>query len=102
MLGAISFLSWEDDEYATTLQQLGTSYTDFVIRLNSFAFEDMIEEEPFIETIEGILTSLGAMPENCSVMIDLEDITKTSIVDLNETVHCTSIILNLFQLREVQ
>ncbi|ELU1560003.1 TPA: beta family protein [Klebsiella aerogenes] len=86
IIPVVGYDRWEDDEYATTLQQLGTSYNDFVIRLNSFAFEDMIEEEPFIETIEGILTSLGAMPENCSVMIDLEDITKTSIVDLNETV----------------
>ena len=86
VIPVVGYDRWEDDEYATTLQQLGANQTDFIIRLNSFAFEDMIEEEPFFETIDDILTSLDAIPENCSVVIDFEDMTKISIVDLNEKV----------------
>ncbi|ENB6684016.1 beta family protein [Yersinia enterocolitica] len=99
VIPVVGYDRWEDDEYATTLQQLGTSQTDFIIRLNSFAFEDMIEEDPFFETIDDILASLGAMPENCSVVIDFEDITKVSIVDLNEKVQRALDALNKYNFK---
>lgn len=95
----IGYDRWEDDEYATTLQQLGVSQTKFIIRLNSFAFEDLIEEDPFFETIDDILASLSILPENCSVIIDFEDVTKTSIIELNEKVQKVLVALHNYKFK---
>jgi len=95
----IGYDRWEDEEYATTLQKMSASQNEFIIRLNSFAFEDLIEEEPFYETLDDILSSLSIMPEHCSIIIDFEDITKTSIVEMNEKVQETLNALNKYKFK---
>ncbi|MBN3216401.1 beta family protein [Pectobacterium polaris] len=84
IIPVVGYDRWEDDEYSTTLKVISQSQSEFIIRLNSFAFEDMIEEDPFFETLDDIISSLDLMPEQCSVLLDFEDVTKVSIVDLNE------------------
>ncbi|MCW2482721.1 beta family protein, partial [Candidatus Symbiopectobacterium sp. NZEC135] len=86
VIPVIGYDRWEDDEYSTTLKIISQRQNNFIIRLNSFAFEDMIEEEPFFDTFNDIFSSLDIIPEHCSVILDFEDITKSSIVDLNEKV----------------
>jgi hypothetical protein len=86
VIPVVGYDRWEDDEYATTLKLISRSQNEFIIRLNSFAFEDMVEEEPFFETLDDIISSLDIMPKHCSIILDFEDITKVSIIDLNEKV----------------
>ncbi|MGC7980259.1 beta family protein, partial [Salmonella enterica] len=70
VIPVIGYDRWEDEEYATVLRQISKNINKFVIRLDSFAFDDMIEEEPFFDTIDDVLASMDIDVENCSVLLD--------------------------------
>ncbi|WP_217804658.1 beta family protein, partial [Salmonella enterica] len=84
VIPVIGYDRWEDEEYATVLRQISKNINKFVIRLDSFAFDDMIEEEPFFDTIDDVLASMDIDVENCSVLLDFDDVTKMSILDIQE------------------
>lgn len=82
VIPVIGYDRWEDEEYSTVLRLLAQSKERFILRLDSYAFEDMVEEEPFLETIEDIVSSMGLDTSKCSVILDFGDVSKSTIVDI--------------------
>lgn len=82
----VGYDRWEDEEYSTVLKLLSQTKERFIIRLDSFAFEDMVEEDLFIENLEDIITSMGLDTSKCSVVLDFGDISKRSIIEIEEQV----------------
>ncbi|HGY9593543.1 TPA: beta family protein [Vibrio campbellii] len=82
----IGYDRWEDEEYATVLKLIAQSKDRFILRLDSFAFEDMIEGDVFFDTLEDIVSSMNLDTSKCSVLLDFGDVTKTSIVEIEEQV----------------
>lgn len=97
VLPVIGYDRWEDDEYSTILQLLAQSQERFILRLDSYAFEDMVEEELFLETIEDIVSSMGLDTRKCSVILDFGDVSKDSIVDIQEQVDTALALLKDYQ-----
>ncbi|WP_422457700.1 beta family protein [Vibrio harveyi] len=94
VLPVIGYDRWEDEEYSTVLQLLAQSKERFILRLDSYAFEDMVEEELFLETIEDIVSSMGLDTSKCSVILDFGDVSKDSIVDIQSQVDTALTLLN--------
>ncbi len=93
----IGYDRWEDDEYSTVLKLLSHSKDRFILRLDSFAFEDMVEEEPFIDTLEDIISSMDLDTQKCSVVLDFGDLSKTSIINMQEQVTSALEMLNKYK-----
>ncbi|OCH41600.1 beta family protein [Aliivibrio fischeri] len=86
VIPVIGYDRWEDGAYSTVLKLLAQSNDRFILRLDSFAFEDMVEEELFLETIEDIVTAMGVDTGKCSVILDFGDVSKDSIIDIQSQV----------------
>ncbi|EMC1884439.1 beta family protein, partial [Salmonella enterica subsp. enterica serovar Kentucky] len=99
VIPVIGYDRWEDEEYATVLRQISKNINKFVIRLDSFAFDDMIEEEPFFDTIDDVLASMDIDVENCSVLLDFDDVTKMSILDIQENTQRAIDILDSYDFK---
>ncbi|SUI83100.1 Uncharacterised protein [Shewanella morhuae] len=97
VLPVIGYDRWEDEEYSTVLQLLAQSKDRFILRLDSYAFEDMVEEEPFLDTIENIVSLMGLDTRKCSVILDFGDVSKDSIVDIQEQVDTALSLLKDYQ-----
>ncbi|ENT6850639.1 beta family protein [Vibrio cholerae] len=97
VLPVIGYDRWEDAEYSTVLQLLAQSKDRFILRLDSYAFEDMVEEEPFLDTIEDIVSSMGLDTSKCSVILDFGDVSKDTIVDIQEQVDTALSLLEDYQ-----
>ncbi|PIW61299.1 beta family protein [Shewanella sp. CG12_big_fil_rev_8_21_14_0_65_47_15] len=97
VLPVIGYDRWEDEEYSTVLQLLAQSKDRFILRLDSYAFEDMVEEELFLETIENIVSLMGLDTRKCSVILDFGDVSKDSIVDIQEQVDTALSLLKDYQ-----
>ncbi|HIH0876080.1 TPA: beta family protein, partial [Vibrio cholerae] len=97
VLPVIGYDRWEDAEYSTVLQLLAQSKDRFILRLDSYAFEDMVEEEPFLDTIEDIVSSMGLDTRKCSVILDFGDVSKDTIVDIQEQVDTALSLLEDYQ-----
>jgi hypothetical protein len=93
----IGYDRWEDEEYSTVLQLLAQSKDRFILRLDSYAFEDMVEEELFLDTIENIVSLMGLDTRKCSVILDFGDVSKDSIVDIQEQVDTALSLLKDYQ-----
>ncbi|UZD60578.1 beta family protein [Shewanella algae] len=78
VIPVIGYERWEDREYSSVLKGMSERYRSFCIRLESFAFDDMIEEEPFVECIEDIIESMALNVKECGVILDFADVTKPS------------------------
>jgi hypothetical protein len=81
----IGYDRWEDEEYVKTLQSIRQSSDNFAIRLESFAFDDMYEDH-FFEVIDDIIETLDLTPNKVNVVIDLRDVTKESITDIQQKI----------------
>lgn len=90
----IGYDRWEDKEYTTVLRLLSRNINNFVIRLDSFAFEDMIEEEPFFVVFDDITSSMDIDSSQCSVLLDFDDTAKTSIIEMQENAQRAIDLLN--------
>jgi len=86
VIPTIGYERWEDEEYRTVLEGLSERTTDFCIRLESYAFEDMVEEDHFHDIINDIISSLNLDCTRCCVVLDLADITKESITNIQEKI----------------
>jgi hypothetical protein len=86
VIPVIGYERWEDEEYSSVLVGMANHYQQFCLRLESYAFEDMIEEEHFIECLEDIIDSMCLDASRTSVILDFGDATKMAIVDMEEKV----------------
>lgn len=84
----IGYDRWEDEEYVKTLLSIRNYSDKFTIRLESFAFDDMYEDH-FFEVIDDIIERLDLIPENVNVIIDLRDVTKESITEIQQKIEKT-------------
>lgn len=82
VIPVVGYDRWEDEEYSTVLRLLAQTKERFILRLDSFAFEDMVEEDLFLENLEDIITSLGLDTAKCSVVLDFGDVSKLSIIEI--------------------
>jgi hypothetical protein len=81
----VGYDRWEDEEYVKTLVSIRNFSDKFSIRLESFAFDDMYEDH-FFEVIDDIIERLDLNPENVNVIIDLRDVTKESITEIQQKI----------------
>ncbi|EOA3783343.1 beta family protein [Vibrio vulnificus] len=86
VIPVIGYDRWEDEAYSTVLKLLAQSNDRFILRLDSFAFEDMVEEDLFLDTIADIVSATGLDTSSCSVMLDFGDVSKDSIIDIQSQV----------------
>jgi hypothetical protein len=96
VMPVIGYDRWEDEEYSTVLKLLSQRFDRFILRLDSYAFEDMIEEDLFLETLEDIISSMGLDSSKCSVILDFGDVSKENIIDMNESIDSALNLLNDF------
>ncbi len=84
----VGYDRWEDEEYSTVLKQLSKSNDRFIIRLDEDAFQDMLEEDYFLENFENIVSSLNLDTKKSAVILDLGDVSKSTstIVALHEKI----------------
>jgi hypothetical protein len=78
----IGYDRWEDVEYSKALESLSENTSSFCLRLESYAFDDMLDEDHFNEQIDGIIETFGLLPSQCCVLLDFNEVSKTSIVDI--------------------
>ncbi|MBW3762395.1 hypothetical protein GL264_16530 [Aeromonas jandaei] len=84
VIPVIGYERWEDPEYATLLSSISEIKKSFCIRLESYAFEDMIEENHFYDVLNDIIDSLDLDCSKCIVMLDFSDVTAQPITEIQE------------------
>jgi len=78
----IGYDRWEDNfEYQNALKSITNTNGKYCLRLESYAFSDMVEEH-FQETLDNIINTLNLNTGNCSVILDFGDLTNSSIPDI--------------------
>lgn len=92
----IGYDRWEDPEYSNALKHLPNTDGKFCIRLESYAFEDMLDTEHFVTVIEEIIEALDLNTSLCNVLLDFGDVTKASIVVIQETIESALLILSKY------
>lgn len=78
----IGYDRWEDKDYQAALNLLASSCNKFTLRLEEYAFEDMAEEEHFLNSITDIIKTLNLDVTKCSVLLDFKDVTQSSISEI--------------------
>lgn len=90
----IGYDRWDDPEYLAALRNLSSSHERFCLRLESYAFEDMSDEDYFLEAIENIVAALDLATNQCNVILDLHDVTQESVVELQEKLELAMSLLS--------
>jgi hypothetical protein len=81
----IGYDRWDDVEYSQALRTASTLFSEgFCLRLDVEAIEDMGDEDYFEERIDDITSSLNLSHENCHVIVDFADLTKSSVPEVLE------------------
>lgn len=88
----IGYDRWDDVEYSNALSYIDSKNGEYCLRLESYAFSDMIDEDYFLENIDDIIAKLNLDTSTCSVILDFGDVTKESISSIQEKI---TIALNL-------
>ncbi|MDF0535024.1 beta family protein [Shewanella sp. A32] len=83
VIPVIGYERWGDREYSSVLKGLSSKYSQFCLRLESYAFEDMVEERHFLENINDIIDSMGLDVTKCCLILDF-GATQLPIVDIEE------------------
>ncbi len=88
VIPVVGYDRWEDEEYSTVLKQLSRINNRFIIRLDEDAFQDMLEEDFFLDTFNEIVSSLDLDIRNSGVVLDLGDVSKSTstIITLQEKI----------------
>lgn len=96
VIPVVGYDRWGDEEYSTVLKQLSKSNDRFIIRLDEDAFQDMLEEEYFLENFENIVSSLNLNSKKSAVILDFGDVSKatSTIVSLDEKISIALSLLN--------
>ncbi|MGB0892974.1 MAG: beta family protein [Parashewanella sp.] len=84
VIPVVGYDRWEDKEYSLVLRSLSQRYEKFCIRLESYAFDDMVEVGPFIDMLDEMISYLDLDVSSCSVILDFADVTRMSIIDIEE------------------
>ncbi len=85
VIPVIGYDRWEDREYSSILRSLSSRYSSFCLRLESYAFDDMVEDEHFLGNIDNIIDSLGLDVAQCCVVLDF-GANQLPIVELEEKI----------------
>ena len=79
----VGYDRWDDPEYSQALKNIRASYEITpCIRLDREALEDAHDPLYFQERISVILSELALLPGNCFMLIDLADVSKSSVPDV--------------------
>jgi hypothetical protein len=79
----VGYDRWDDPVYVQALKNIRSKYpVTFCIRLDAEALEDIGDPIYFEERVEDIMIGLDVTPANCYVLIDLADVSKSTIPDL--------------------
>jgi len=79
----IGYDRWDDLEYSQALRSATALYaSEFCLRLDAEALVDMGDPEYFDDRLEDITSTLGLGPENCHVLIDFGDLSRSSVPDV--------------------
>lgn len=82
----VGYDRWDDDEYRLALKSISKLHTGtFCIRLERFAFDDIGDPEHFHERLAEIINYLEINPASCHVILDFEDLSTLSIVEIFES-----------------
>lgn len=103
VIPVIGYDRWNDDdvEYSNAIINIDNPQQKYCLRLDSYAFEDMIEESYFYEKINDIIDRLNIDVSRCSVILDFGDVTKSSIEDIQETLTKSIDLLSLYQFKYI-
>lgn len=99
VIPVIGYDRWEDTEYSNALLHIDNTHGKFALRLESYAFEDMIDEDHFFECIDDIIDSVGMDPNLCNVILDFSDVTKSSVVDIQEKITKAVFLLSKYNFK---
>lgn len=79
----VGYDRWDDPEYSQALRNIRASYQITpCIRLDRESLEDTHDLEYFAERINSIMFELSVTAKNCYVLIDLGDVSKSSVPDI--------------------
>lgn len=79
----IGYDRWDIQDYQMSLKSVSQIHPGvFCLRLDHTAFEDSAEPDFFIDNLENILSTININPMNCHVLLDFEDVTQISAIDL--------------------
>ena len=93
----IGYDRWEDAEYSNALLNIENPQQKYCLRLESYAFEDMFEEEHFQENITNIIDTLGIDTRRCNVLLDFGDATQLSTIQIQETISRSVDLLSRYE-----
>lgn len=93
----VGYDRWEDIQYVKALESIRLQSDSFCIRLESYAFDDMYDEEHFQDIITDIIDTLQLTPSECIVILDLGDISNSSVVDICNKVELANQLLQRFE-----
>ncbi|WP_122518514.1 beta family protein [Pseudomonas viridiflava] len=83
----IGYDRWEEVEYRETIKSIALPEGGFFcIRLDSLAIEDLGDLDHLDEVVENMILTAGVSEEQTPVLIDIGDVTKTSMQDVMEIV----------------
>lgn len=86
---AVGYDRWDSPEYQQTLRMIGSTLASnafFCVRLDSLAIEDLGDPDHLIEVLESMVNVTGMVESATPVLIDLGDITQTSVQEVMESV----------------
>lgn len=86
VIPVVGYDRWEDPEYSNALSHINSIQGKYCLRLESYAFEDMIHKEYFLENIDDIVATLNLDTSICNVILDFGDITNISITQIQEKI----------------
>ena len=79
----VAYDRWDDHEYSQALKNIRASHSVmFCIRLDSEAIEDMGDLPYFADRMNQIMSELDVSTDNCYVLIDLGDVSKSAMPDV--------------------
>ena len=97
----IGYDRWSDDNYSDALINLDNKHQQYCMRLEAYAFEDMIEEEFFLETLNSIIDKLNINTSRCSVILDFGDVTASSTETIQQDIITAFEILKQYNFKHI-
>jgi hypothetical protein len=80
----IGYDRWDDIAYSNAILGINNHEQEYCIRLDEYAFEDMLEETYFYDNLNNIINLLNINTRKCSVLLDFSDVTQSSIDEIQE------------------
>jgi len=97
VIPVIGYDRWEDEEYSNALSLIDYTGGKYCLRLESYAFSDMLDDDYFLENIDDIIAKLNLDTSKCSVILDFGDVTKVSISEIQDKIATALSLLSRYQ-----